>query len=120
MTDSNHTPESDSVPVDHAFVCEECGHRWYYTRRRCPDCAGTEHSTYELEVGELLAWTENRVTPADIRSPNRLGLARFGEVQLIAQLSDGEVSVGDRIAFEGDYQLRRGSEAQNPRLTPVE
>ncbi len=31
MTDSNDTAEFDSIPVDHAFVCADCGHRWYYT-----------------------------------------------------------------------------------------
>ncbi|MWV41973.1 hypothetical protein [Natrialba sp. INN-245] len=120
MTDSNDTAELGPVPVDHAFVCADCGHRWYYTRRRCPDCGGTDVSTYELAVGELIAWTENRVTPADIRSPNRLGLARFGEVQVIAQLTDDEASVGDQVAFEGAYHLRHGSETPKPRLTPLE
>ena len=120
MTDATAPSESTALPVDRAFVCDDCGNRWYYTRHRCPDCRGDEISTYELADGELLAWTDVAVTPADVRSPNRLGLARFGDVRLIAQVSDDEVSVGDRVEFAGAYHLRKGDETVEPRLTVVE
>ena len=120
MTEAHAPSESTAIPVDRAFVCDDCGNRWYYTRNRCPDCRGDAISTYELADGELLAWTDVAVTPADVRSSNRLGLARFGDVQLIAQVSDDEISVGDRVEFAGAYRLRDGDETTQPRLTTVE
>ena len=114
------TDESEELPVDVAFVCAECDRRWYYTRSRCPDCHGNEISTYRLEEGELIAWTESAVTPPDVRSPNYLGLARFGSVQLIAQLRDDSASVGDSVTFAGEYRLRNDDDLEQPRLTLVE
>lgn len=120
MSEANDPSESTAMPVDHAFACDDCGNRWYYTRNRCPNCRSDGISTYELADGELVAWTDVAVTPSDVRSSNRLGLARFGDVQLIAQVSDDEVSVGDRVAFAGAYRLRNGDETAEPRLTVVE
>ncbi|MFT4946260.1 MAG: putative OB-fold protein [Natronomonas sp.] len=109
----------EALPVDHAFVCPACDHRWYYTRARCPECAHDEPSTYELGTGDVVATTTVEVTPPDVRSPNRLGLVRFEAVQLIAQLEGEEVSVGDTVEFTGEYQLRDGQEFTGPRLSPV-
>lgn len=111
---------SDELPADAAFVCNGCDRRWYYTRGRCPDCHGNDISTYRLGEGELIAWTESAVTPPDVRSPNYLGLARFGSVQLIAQLRDDSASVGDSVTFDGEYRLRDGDDLDQPRLTLVE
>jgi uncharacterized OB-fold protein len=114
MTGSN-VLTTEGIPVDRAFVCDDCGCRWYYTRSRCPDCGGDGISTYRLDAGELLAVTDIAVTPPDVRSPNRVGLARFGDVQLIAQLRD-DASVGDRVVFAGEFRLREGDEPTKPRL----
>ncbi len=102
-----------------AFVCEDCGARWYYTRQRCPDCGGGAIDTYALGEGELLAVTEARVTPEDVRSPNHLGLARFGDVRLVAQLADGSGAVGDTVAFGGAHELRGNRPGDHPRLRVV-
>ncbi|SDX74593.1 Zn-ribbon domain-containing OB-fold protein [Halobellus clavatus] len=109
----------DRMRTDLAFRCEQCGHRWYYTRGRCPDCGEEEVTTDELGVGELLASTRVDVTPEDVRSPNRLGLVAFDDVQVIAQLDGEGVSVGDRVTFSGEHTLREGDEQTHPRLTPV-
>ena len=114
-TDSER--QRDGLRVDEAFVCDDCGERWYYTRRRCPECGGTDVSTYVLGEGELVAYTEVRVTPPDVRSPNLLGLARFDEVRLIAQLADDDPSVGERLTFAGAARLREGDRREHPRLT---
>ena len=115
----NDAPAGREKPetVDQAFVCEDCGSRWYYDRYRCPDCAGKEHSLYELGTGELVAVTTVEMTPADVRSPNPLGLARFGDVQLLAQLDDETLEAGDPVEFAGAYRLRHDSDETQPRLT---
>lgn len=117
MTDETDDPDTAELRVEEAFVCEDCGKRWYYTRNRCPRCGSDVFSTYTLGDGELIAHTETHVTPSDVRSPNVLGLARFGEVQLIAQLADDDPSLGDRVTFAGSYQLREGDTSRHPRLT---
>lgn len=109
----------DEVPIDRAFVCDDCGARWYYDRHRCPDCSGQTIGTYELDDGVLIARTTVEMTPPDVRSPNHLGLARFGEVKLTAQLTDEDVEVGDRVAFAGAHRLRDSREASDPRLTAL-
>jgi len=109
-----------ALGVDEAFVCAACGRRWYYTRERCPDCGGAEASTYALGEGELLAVTVTHVTPPDVRSPNALGLARFGDVRLIAQLTDADAAPGDRVTFGGAHRLRDGDARRRPRLVAVE
>jgi uncharacterized OB-fold protein len=118
MTESNDSPP-EGIDVDQAFVCDGCGRRWYYTRSRCPGCGGRGISTYRLGRGELLAVTDIAVTPPDVRSPNRVGLARFGDVQLIAQLQE-DASVGDTVVFAGEYRLRDGDESTKPRLQSVD
>ena len=110
----------DDLAVDRAFVCDGCGARWYYDRHRCPDCSGRAIGTYELDEGVLVARTTVEMTPPDVRSPNHLGIARFGEVQLTAQLVDGDVAVGDRVAFAGAYRLRDGRDATDPRLAAID
>ena len=109
-----------SVAVDRAFRCADCGREWYYQRRRCPDCSGTEATTYALGTGELVAVTTVEMTPPDVRSPNRLGLARFDDVQVIAQLTDEALSRGDAVAFAGAYRLRDGQERLRPRLAAAD
>lgn len=110
----------EPVAVDRAFRCADCGRRWYYHRRRCPDCSGTDATTYELGTGELVAVTSVEMTPPDVRSPNRLGLARFDGVRLIAQLADETLSPGDIVAFAGAHRLRDGQEELRPRLTAAD
>lgn len=121
MSDTESPPRprpTDRLRIDQGFECEHCGHRWYYTRPRCAECRGAEFAPYDLPRGELLSVTEVHATPPDVRSPNRLGLARFGDVQLIAQL-DGDASSGDPVEFAGAHRLRSGDEEPEPRLTPV-
>lgn len=110
---------STDLRVDQAFECPTCDTRWYYTRVRCPNCGEGDVRTYELGRGELVAVTEVHATPRDVRSPNRLGLARFGDVQAIAQLADDATAVGDRVAFAGAHRLRDGDDVSAPRLTRV-
>lgn len=119
MSESNATPADETIPVDHAFSCENCGHRWYYTRSRCPNCAKNEVETYKLSHGELVVRTEVSMTPPDVRSPNALGLVRFGDLTLIAQLADDVAEVGSRVTFTGEHRLRDGDEFMGPRLTSV-
>lgn len=109
----------DELAVDRAFVCDDCGARWYYDRHRCPGCSGRAIGTYELDEGVLVARTTVEMTPPDVRSPNHLGIARFGDVQLTAQLVGGDVAVGDRVAFAGGHRLRDGRDATDPRLIRV-
>mgnify|MGYP006273889577 CR=1 FL=1 len=108
-------------PADRAFVCRECGHRWYYTKPRCLDCGSdpSVHGTEELGEGEVQAVTRVEVTPGDVRSPNRLALADFDGVGLIAQV-DGGAAVGDRVAFAGSFTLRDGDDEPQPRLRAIE
>lgn len=115
---SDRRLDVQAVAVDEAFVCGDCAHRWYYTRSRCPNCNGDTVSTYALGEGELVAVTTVAVTPPDVRSPNWLGHARFGEVQLIGQLTE-DATVGDRVVFTGAHRLREGDEEENPRLTVI-
>lgn len=96
---------------DEAYVCTDCDERWFYARARCPDCGGGDHATYELEVGTLRATTTARVTPADVRDENPLGLAEFdGGVTVLAQLPTGErrSDVGDAVELTGSSMLRDG------------
>ncbi|WP_418280603.1 hypothetical protein [Halorubrum sp. DTA98] len=108
------------IAVDRAFVCERCDTRWYYDRSRCADCGCRTVSTDELERGVLVAKTTVETTPPDVRSPNHLGIARFGDVQLIAQLADDAVVAGDPVEFAGEYRLRDGDDDSAPRLRRVE
>ncbi|MFA1609768.1 Zn-ribbon domain-containing OB-fold protein [Halobellus rubicundus] len=114
------SPDRNGLRADEAFECPDCGARWYYTRHRCPDCGEREAATVELGVGELVAATRVEVTPADVRSPNRLGVAAFGDVRLVAQIDGSDVDVGDRVAFDGAYALREGDERREPRLTAAD
>mgnify|MGYP000181983767 FL=1 len=119
------TPPSSAdrdLPADRAFVCNDCGRRWYYDRRRCPDCgrSSTAASTVRLETGTVVATTTVETTPPDVRAPNHLAVARFGEVRLTAQAVDGDLDSGDRVRFEGSHRLREGRERTAPRLTAVE
>ena len=112
--------ESTERPVEQAFVCEDCDQRWYYTRNYCANCGGDRVATYSLTSGELVALTRVNVTPADVRSPNLLGLAEFGDVRVIAQLTDETASVGDTVTFAGEYQLRDGDTRGRARLEGVD
>jgi hypothetical protein len=63
---------------------------------------------------------EVETTPPDVRAPNRLALARFGEVQLIAQAADGDLSPGDTVRFEWSHRLRESPDQTDPRLVAVD
>lgn len=118
---SEHTTTVPAEPpVDHAFRCANCDHRWYYTRARCSECGHGKSSTFELGTAEVVATTTVEVTPEDVRSPNPLALVSFGDVQLTAQLVDQSISVGDAVEFADQYWLRDGDESTKPRLTAVE
>lgn len=97
-----------------ATECRNCGETWAYDRARCPNCGGEAFADVELGVGELVATTVSRVTPPDVREPNPLGVARFGDVQVTAQLADDDLEPGDDVVLAGDYELREG--ARGPRL----
>ncbi|XVH31610.1 Zn-ribbon domain-containing OB-fold protein [Haloferacaceae archaeon DSL9] len=108
----------DSPDSNCGYRCLDCDARWYYTRPRCPDCGADATETYCLGVGTVLAKTTTHVTPADVRSPNHLGLVAFDDgVRLVAQLDEG-VSVNDRVAFAGDHILREADRrpVRGPRL----
>ena len=120
-TDQDVSTDRD-VPADLAFVCDGCGHRWYYDRRRCPACGrGAESAaTVRLEDGEVVATTTVETTPPDVRAPNHLALARFDEVQLIAQAATSDLTPGDAVRFEGSHRLREGRDRTDPRLVAVD
>ena len=120
-TDQDVSTDRD-VPADRAFVCEDCGHRWYYDRRRCPECGrGAESAaTVPLETGEVVATTTVETTPPDVRAPNHLALARFDEVRLIAQAVDGNLTPGDAVRFDGSHRLREERDRTDPRLVAVD
>lgn len=109
-------------PADRAFGCRECGRRWYYTKPQCPDCGSepSAHTTEQLGEGTVQAVTRVEVTPGDVRSPNRLALADFDGVRLIAQVTGDDPAAGDRVAFAGSFTLRGGDDARQPRLRVVE
>lgn len=97
-----------------ATECTTCGETWAYDRVRCPNCGGESFETVELGEGELVSTTVSRVTPPGVREPNPLGIARFGDVAVTAQLVDEELSAGDDVVLAGDYELRDGH--RGPRL----
>lgn len=113
-------PDSDP-PANRAFACRECGRRWYYTKPQCPDCGSdpSAHGTETLGEGDVRAVTRAEVTPGDVRAPNRLALAEFDGVRVIAQV-DGGAAVNDRVAFAGAFRLRSGDDERQPRLRVIE
>jgi len=118
----SHRPTDRDLPADRAFVCDDCGHRWYYDRRRCPECGrpSADASTAPLETGAVVATTAVETTPPDVRAPNHLALVRFGDVQLIAQAADGDLSPGDTVRFEWPHRLRESPDQTDPRLVAVD
>lgn len=118
MTDDT---DDDTAERATAYVCTDCGHRWYYARARCPECTGGSTDTYELDAGTLLAETTARVTPPQVRDENPLGLAEFDHgVTVVAQIAGdrGRPEVGDAVELAGEFALR--GDATGPRLRPVE
>jgi uncharacterized OB-fold protein len=97
-----------------ATACADCGEAWAYDRVRCPVCGGRDFESRSLGTGELVATTVSRVTPPGVREPNPLGIARFGDVQLTAQLADDDLEPGDGVVLAGEYELREG--VRGPRL----
>ncbi|MFB6073005.1 MAG: Zn-ribbon domain-containing OB-fold protein [Halobacterium sp.] len=100
-----------------ATECADCGTRWAYDRARCPSCGGEDFRSFELGEGVLVSTTVSRVTPPGVREPNPLGVARFGDVQVTAQLAADDLGPGDDVALAGDYELRDGE--RGPRLESV-
>jgi uncharacterized OB-fold protein len=100
-----------------ATVCAECGEAWAYDRVRCPHCGSRDFTPRALGDGVLLATTVSRVTPPGVRDPNYLGIARFGDVRVTAQLADDGLEPGDEVVLAGDYELREGR--RGPRLEPA-
>lgn len=103
-----------------AFRCVDCDHRWYYTKPACPVCNSITVEEYELDIGVVESTTTVYVTPDGVRSPNRLALARFANISVIAQVSDdsAELAVGDQVQLTGEYTLRDGDSEKviGPRL----
>lgn len=97
-----------------ATACRDCGEAWAYDRVRCPVCGGRDFEERILGDGVLVATTVSRVTPPGVREPNPLGIARFGDVQLTAQLAADDLEPGDDVVLAGDYELRDGD--RGPRL----
>jgi uncharacterized OB-fold protein len=97
-----------------ATECVACGAASAYSRVRCRNCGGDEFQAVDLGEGKLVSTTVSRVTPPDVREPNPLGIARFGNVALTAQLADADLSAGDAVVLAGDYELRDGT--RGPRL----
>lgn len=122
MTDDDGDGANDaanSVGTDRqdegtATECVACGAASVYGRVRCRHCGGEEFREVELGEGELVSTTVSRVTPPGVREPNPLGIARFGDVAITAQLADGALSAGDAVVLAGDYELRDGT--RGPRL----
>ena len=101
-----------------ATACRNCGEAWAYDRARCPNCGGSDFEARDLGRGKLLATTVSRVTPPGVREPNHLGIARFGDIQLTAQLAGAaDLDAGDDVVLAGDYELREGT--RGPRLEPA-
>lgn len=98
-----------------AYECRRCGKRWFYGRVRCPDCGDAATDTVALGVGVLVATTVARVTRPGVREPNPLGVARFGDVSLVAQLADDSLSVGEEVVLDGEYELSDDGD-RGPRL----
>jgi uncharacterized OB-fold protein len=93
--------------------CRHCGRRSFYRKSYCPNCGHEEVSTLDPGDGELLATTTVTVTPNGVREPNRLGIAKFaGGANMIAQLGDESLSVGDSVRLEEDCVLREGEKGQ--------
>lgn len=108
--------------MSRALECVDCGRRTFYDKRRCLDCGSDTFENVEPGQGELLSITTVEVTPDGVREPNDLGLAAFdGEANVVAQLDD-DLSVGDAVRLEGEYELREGREGpmRGPRLIAVE
>lgn len=116
-TDGQGTTERDRRATAVALECTTCGAASAYDRVRCRHCGGDEFRAVELGEGELVSTTVSRVTPPDVREPNPLGVARFGDVALTAQLADETLSAGDAVVLAGDYELRDGT--RGPRLEPA-
>lgn len=94
--------------ADHAYQCIECDCRWYYTRPTCLECGSDTIETYDLDVGTVASVTIVHATPEGVRSPNRLALARFDGVGVLAQVADSvdELVAGNEVRFAGDHVLR--------------
>lgn len=111
-------------PVDCAYECMDCGHRWYYTKPICPECASDSIELYDLDTGIVESVTTVHATPGGVRSPNRLALVRFGEIGVVAQIAEDttELDSGDRVRFAGEYVLRetRSGPITGPRLTTAD
>lgn len=116
-TDEPGPTEQDRRATVDAMECTTCGAASAYDRVRCRDCGGDEFRAVELGEGELVSTTVSRVSPPDVREPNPLGIARFGDVALTAQLADDGLSAGDAVVLAGDYELRDGT--RGPRLEPA-
>ncbi len=108
----------------YGFECKECDRRWYYDRHCCPNCGSTRFGDWRLGTGELVASTISRVTPPNVRDKNRLGLAEFDDVHVIAQLPADEESpaIGDIVELKGSFTLRddRDETTVGPCLVPAD
>lgn len=87
--------------------CADCGYRTFYEKQHCMDCGSQEWDNQEPGVGELLAITTVHVSPKGVRSPNRLGLAKFEGANLVAQIGE-DLSVGDNVKLDDGNILREG------------
>lgn len=87
--------------------CVACGRRSFYEKRRCLECGASTFETVVAGTGELLSVTTVHVTPDGVREPNVLGLAAFeGGANVIAQLDDPTLQIGDAVRLTPDRALR--------------
>ena len=96
------------APVGHAYRCLTCDHRWYYTKLACPNCRNDNIETYKLDAGVAESITIVHATPKGVRSPNRLAIARFDGIGVVAQVADTDprLTAGDSVRFADGFVLK--------------
>lgn len=101
--------------------CTECGHQTFYDKHWCPDCAHETFRTRDPGVGTLRAITMVHITPDGLPAPLALGIARFDNARVIAQLDD-DLSVGASVRLEDGFELREciGEQVHGSRLVAVD
>lgn len=87
-------------------------HLTYPAHPRCPSCGEPQTGTVDLtdRTATLVTWTTSTTTPPGVREPNHLGIVEFGteagSVRLLAQLTTGDVAIGDELHPVYEEQLR--------------
>jgi len=88
------------------------GHLTYPAHARCPTCGHPQTDTVDLteHTATLLTWTTSTAPPPGVREPNHLGIVAFDletdTVQVLGQLTTGDVAIGDELHPVYEEQLR--------------